>query len=87
MILQYGYIIHRNKHWNKFTLRLVQILPDRAAEDRRGLIEGSCVGFEEEYKRLDQLLEEVRVDASTKVVGIPAEKLDPYRDREDFCRV
>ena len=38
MILQYGYIIHRNKNWQGFTLRLLQILPDREeGESGRGM--------------------------------------------------
>ena len=44
------------------------------------------IAFEEEKKRLTELLEEVRVDAEVKVVGIPAVSLDGYRDREDFCK-
>ena len=32
-MLQYGYIIHRNEDWNKFTLRLIQILPGREANE------------------------------------------------------
>ena len=35
---------------------------------------------------MTELLEEVRVDAEVKVVGIPAVSLDIYRDREDFCK-
>ena len=38
MIIQYGYIIHRNKNWIGFTLRVIQILPDREEGD------GGCVG-------------------------------------------
>lgn len=37
VILQYGYIIHRNKHWKDFTLRLIQILPDRDNESKNKL--------------------------------------------------
>lgn len=38
VILQYGYIIHRNDQWKHFTLRLIQILPDRDVNESRFLV-------------------------------------------------
>ena len=34
---------------------------------------------------MKELLEEVRVDAVTKVIGIPKADLKEYENREDFC--
>ena len=36
---------------------------------------------------LNELLEEVRVEAETKIVNIPPATLDAYRDRQDFCKI
>lgn len=38
VILQYGYIIHRNSQWKHFTLRLIQILPDRDVNESISLL-------------------------------------------------
>ena len=43
--------------------------------------------FETEDRRLKELLEEVRVDAVTKVIGIPEADLKEYENRNDFCNV
>ena len=43
--------------------------------------------MEEEERKLQELLEEVRVEAKTVVCGVPQHLFDPYREREDFCRM
>ena len=69
----------------------------RAAHDRhgdrgslgleRGVLEWAWgADLEEEKKKLEELLEEVRVEATTVVCGVPQHVFDPYREREDFCR-
>ena len=54
----------------------------------RGGREWACgADLEEEKKKLEELLEEVRVEATTVVRGVPQHLFDPYREREDFCRM
>ena len=42
--------------------------------------------FEEEHRRLKELLEEIRVDAITKVIGIPTSEFKQDEQRPDFCK-
>lgn len=47
--------------------------------------EASHAAFAFELGKLNELLEEVRVDAETKVIGVPESELKQYENREDFC--
>lgn len=61
--------------------------PGAAGEKRRrtwGKGGESTVAFTFELGKLNELLEEVRVDAETKVIGVPESELKQYENREDF---
>ena len=63
--------------------------PGDAGEKRRRTWDKErefIVAFTFELGKLNELLEEVRVDAETKVIGIPENELKQYENREDFGR-